>query len=82
MTSAVFERVRGIAADVLQVPEARITPEARPATIEGWDSVQHLNLILALEDAFGVQFAPEEIEEMTSIDGIVSAIDARGASRL
>jgi acyl carrier protein len=82
MTSPHFDRVRGIAADVLQVPATRITPDTRPATIEGWDSVQHLNLILALEDAFGLQFDPEEIERMTSIDGIVSTIDARDASRL
>ena len=81
MTSPVFERVRGIAADVLQVPETAITPESRPESIEGWDSVQHLNLVLALEEAFAVQFDPEEIDGMSSIDRIVSVIEGRGALR-
>jgi acyl carrier protein len=74
VTGPVFERVCGIAADVLNVHGTAITADASPETIEGWDSLQHLNLVLALEQEFGVQFEPEEIDEMNSIDRILRVL--------
>jgi acyl carrier protein len=77
MTSPVFERVRGIAADVLKVPGAAITAETSPESIEAWDSLQHLNLILALEQEFDVQFEPEEIDRMNRIDRILLVVQGK-----
>jgi acyl carrier protein len=77
MTEPAFERVRNIAADVLNTPPQQITSQSSPETIAEWDSVQHLNLILALEEEFGIQFEPEEIEQMGSIEGILAVLDGR-----
>jgi acyl carrier protein len=77
MTSTVFERVRGIAADVLNLPVAQITPESSPENIEAWDSVQQLNLILALEQEFGLAFEPEEWEKMSSVDRILTVVQTK-----
>ncbi|MCA1592645.1 MAG: acyl carrier protein [Acidobacteria bacterium] len=77
MTQTTFERVRAIAADVLQVPAARITPRSSMDSIETWDSLQHLNLILALEQEFDVQFEPEEMERMNSIEHITATLESR-----
>lgn len=60
-----FERVRTVAADVLQVKPARIAPDAPFKEFEGWDSIQQLNFVLALEQEFGLQFEPDEMEQMT-----------------
>ena len=35
-----------------------------------WDSLRHLNLIVELEEEFGVEFEPEEISEMKSFEDI------------
>jgi acyl carrier protein len=67
--------VRRVAADVFGLPEAEVTPESSPSTIVTWDSVQHLSLVLALEEEFGVQFDPEDIEQMTTIGAIVDVIE-------
>jgi len=75
MTSPIFDRVRSIAADVLQAPASQITRESSTETIGSWDSVHHLNLILALEQEFDTQFDPEEIDKMTSIQRIVEAVE-------
>jgi acyl carrier protein len=77
MSSPVLERVRGIAADVLRIPASQITPQSSPESIEAWDSVQHLNLVLALEQEFGVQFEPEEIDQMSNIDRIRSVLETK-----
>jgi acyl carrier protein len=69
--SPMLDRVRNVAADILQVPPEHIRPNSGPETLANWDSVQHLNLILALEQEFGLAFEPEEIDRMTSIQQIL-----------
>lgn len=44
---------------------------------EAWDSVNHLNLILALEAEFGVAFEPEEIGAMQDLDTVKKQLTAK-----
>ncbi|MFN0088637.1 MAG: acyl carrier protein [Blastocatellia bacterium] len=74
-----FHRVQQIIADLFNLPLEKITPGSSPDTIESWDSLQHLNLVLALEQEFGLQFAPEEIEQMLSVELIVDLLAEKGA---
>ena len=48
-------RIRDIAADVFGVPAAELPDDASNETVPGWDSLHHLELMLALEMEFGVQ---------------------------
>ena len=73
MTASIFEQVRGIASDIFGIPAGKLTANSSPETIENWDSIQHLNLVLAIEENFGVQLAPEEIEQMKNV-GLVAAL--------
>jgi acyl carrier protein len=66
MSVSMLTRVQGILADVLSIPLREIAENSSPDTLEGWDSLRHLNLVLALEQDFAVQFMPEEIEQMLS----------------
>lgn len=75
--ASVFEQVQAVSADVFQVPAAQIMTGTSPETLEGWDSVQHLNLVLALEQQFGVQFEPEEMEKMKNIGAVAELIEAK-----
>jgi acyl carrier protein len=77
VTSPTFERVRGIVADVLRVPTDQISRQSSPETLATWDSVQHLNLILALEQEFTLQFEPEEMDEMSSVDHILAILERK-----
>ena len=77
MSSSVLDQVRTIACDLFGVPKERISPASTPETIETWDSIQHLSLVLALEEKFGVQISPEEIEEMKSIAAITKVIEGK-----
>jgi acyl carrier protein len=69
-----LERTRAIVADIFEVPLERVLPESSPDTIETWDSIHHLNLVLALEQEFGIQFSPEEIEQLLSVELIVALL--------
>jgi acyl carrier protein len=75
--SSSFDEVRQIAADVLGVAVQQVTSDLGPHKLDSWDSVQHLNLILAVEQRFGFQFAPEEMEATKTIGSIVAAVDRK-----
>lgn len=77
MNEQVLSTVRRIAADVFQRPPAEITAESTRDTVVGWDSLAHVNLVLALEQEFGIQFRPEEMMEMLSIELVAMLVDEK-----
>jgi len=74
MSSQLFEKVRGITGDILEVSPDQITPQSSSENIETWDSVHHLNLILAFEQEFGIQLEPEEIDQMNNVERITTIL--------
>lgn len=77
MSASTLDQVRQIASDIFNVPAETLTGESSPETIENWDSLQHLNLVLDLESRFGLHFSPEEIGGMQNIGTITSLIDRK-----
>ena len=73
----VFDQVRDIFADVMEVPPDQVAMDATPDTIESWDSLRLLNLVLACEEAFAINLDPHEVEAMTSVRSIVETISAK-----
>jgi acyl carrier protein len=65
---------------VFGLPVGAITDTASADTIESWDSVKHMSLVLALEEEFQVSFADEKIVELLSCDAIFEALRAAGAT--
>jgi acyl carrier protein len=72
-----FDEVRDVASDIMGVPATRLSPASSPATVESWDSVQHLNLVLALEEKFSLQLSPEEIEQMKTLGDTAKLIESK-----
>lgn len=79
MAASVPDRVRQIVSDVFAVPLGQVTPESTPDTIETWDSMAHLNLVLSLEQSFGITFNPDEIAELTSVRAIIDRINSQSS---
>lgn len=77
MPAPVSERVRRIVSDVFAVPIDQVTDESSPESIEAWDSMAHLNLVLSLEQEFAITFDLNEIAELTSVPAIVDRIASR-----
>jgi acyl carrier protein len=61
------QRLYDVMAAVLGIASSAIDAEASSATIAEWDSVRHLQLMLALEDEFGLQFETEELATLRSV---------------
>jgi len=77
-----IEQVKQVASDVFGVPAASLSEKSSPDTVEAWDSVQHLSLVMALEERFNVQFAPEDVEKLRTLADVAAMVKAKaGAGR-
>ena len=66
----VESRIREVMAEVLEVDPAAIVGGFGPDDAPAWDSLAHLRLVTALEEALGVRFTMKEVGEMGSYDAI------------
>ena len=73
---AILERVRYIVAEITEVEVERITLQSAPANLEEWDSLAQVNIVISLEQEFGHQFSPDQIERMVSVEKIVEVLTA------
>jgi len=74
-----LERVRHVLAATFGLPAGRIPPDASTQTLPEWDSVGHVNLMMSLEQEFGLFLDVEDFARLTSIPRIVSFLDASAA---
>lgn len=74
MTSDVEERARGVLADVFGLTVDIIGPSTSTDTIEEWDSLQHLTVVLALEEEFDIHFTDEQTVELVTFPLIVATV--------
>jgi acyl carrier protein len=73
----ILERVLYIVAEITEVEVERITLQSSAANLEEWDSLAQVNIVLSLEQEFGRQFSPDQIERMVSVEKIVEALTAQ-----
>ncbi len=60
---------------VLEVPVEELNEDSSTDTVENWDSLKHLNLILALEDEFEISIPNEEVGNMVNFKLIELIVD-------
>ena len=77
MGNKVEDRIKSIMSTVFEIPEEHIKDNSSPDTIESWDSLKHMNLIIALEEEFEVEFTDNEIFEMMNYSLIKSIITGK-----
>lgn len=59
-------KVKNILSVVLDVDESIITNESSPETLKAWDSLNHFNIVTALEEEFDINLDDLQIIEMKS----------------
>jgi acyl carrier protein len=72
--AVITEKVTQIFYQLFSAKSGSITLESSPDTVDGWDSLQHLNLILALEEEFGISLTEAQMIEMLSVGLIVEIL--------
>ena len=75
--SHTLDELQPIFRDVFDNQSLVVDRAASALTVEGWDSLAHINLISAVEDHFGVRFALGELEELQCVGDMVDLIDKK-----
>jgi acyl carrier protein len=65
------DKIKQIIAQVLNISVNDITDDASTQNIHNWDSLNHMNIIFAVEEQLGITFEDDEIMNLTSLEKIV-----------
>ena len=71
------EKIEVLLAEVLQIPAATITDDLAMTDLDIWDSLKHMELIMTLEQNFGLQLSFDEIVRMRSVGEIKRVLKER-----
>jgi len=70
MEQKIFE----IVSQIMAVPLESVTLASSAENIPTWDSLKHMNLVLALEQTFDIHFSEEQIVELTRVETIQAVV--------
>jgi len=73
----ILDRVQGVLRDVLQQPNLVITRESSASTVEGWDSLAHVDILWNIEQEFSVRFALGEVQDLKNVGGLVDLLEKK-----
>jgi acyl carrier protein len=73
----VRNKVFEIVAEIMDMATADINESSSPQTVNKWDSLRHMKLILALEESLGIQFTDGDLNRMKDVSTILQIISAR-----
>lgn len=75
-----FTRLQETIAATLKVPASKITETTRDEELAAWDSLGHVNLMMALEQTFDVQLDVEDFPKLNSVPAILAYLAAQGVA--
>lgn len=82
MTDAeITAKLTDIFRDVFDDDSIVLRPDMTADDIEGWDSMSHITLVVAAEQAFGVKFPTAEIEELHDVSDFIRLIAVKVAGK-
>ncbi len=75
MSEAVYDKIKAIIVDTLAVEEGKVRPEASFREDLGADSLDLVELIMAMEDEFGARISDDDARSITTVQGAVDYIE-------
>ena len=75
MGNTVENRVKNVMSAVLEIPEDQIKNDSSPDKIESWDSLKHMNLVIAIEEEFEIEITEKNINNFGSVKNILNEIN-------
>ena len=74
MKNNIEDRIRNIMSAVFRIPVKQIHADSSPKTIEAWDSLKHITLVMALEEEFSTEISDDDAEKLTTVGKTVTYI--------
>ncbi len=68
------DKIKEILATILEIDLSDVNNETNPNTVSNWDSLQHMKLVFAIEEEYGVEFTDDQIIQLTDVGKIINCI--------
>lgn len=72
-----LEKVIEIVAKTIEVDKSLVNGDSSVGDFPTWDSMGHLAILNAIEEAFDISFEPEEMMEIEDVNDIVSSVNGK-----
>ncbi len=72
------QKFRSIVSTILDIPEDQVTGDLSAETVDTWDSLNHINLLSALEQEFGITLATDSLAEAHSVTRLKALLAEHG----
>ena len=79
--SGISEKIKGVIAEQLGVKSEEVTDQAKFVDDLGADSLDTVELVMALEEEYGVEIPDEDAEKLTTVGEAIKYIDKKIASK-
>lgn len=73
----VLENITDIIRENLDNDDIVLTAETKAEDVDGWDSLAHVRIMVAVEEAFNVRFTTDEITSLKDVGSLIALIQAR-----
>lgn len=70
----IIEQLTPIFRDVLDNDDLVVTPATQAADVEGWDSLAHIHLVVAIEKALKLRFTAEEVSALQNVGDLANLV--------
>jgi acyl carrier protein len=81
-SAEIYEQLTGVFRDVLNDESLRLAPELTAADVPQWDSFNHINIVVATEEQFGIKFGTAELEQLRNVGQFVDLIGRKLNAKL
>ena len=72
--------LKSLFSNVLAEPLDTMNDETSPRTSKNWDSARHIELVLAIEAAYGIQFSMPEMTSLHSLGDVRKILETKGVA--
>jgi acyl carrier protein len=73
----IYSKLTDVFHDIFDDDTIEVTPELTAKDVDGWDSMTHIRLILAVERAFKVKFTTSQIGTLKRVGDLATLIKAQ-----
>ena len=80
-SAAIINDIQPIFQDVLDLPDLRLSRQSNAANVEGWDSLAHVNLVMAIEKRYKIKIALGELQDLKNVGEMADLIQRKIGGR-
>ena len=78
---AMLDQLQSVFRDVFEDDELTINRQTSADSVEGWDSLMHVSLMINVERVFGVKFSTTQVASLKNVGELMDLIESRRAAK-